>query len=77
MKVCLGFGVRDVPVGLKQTPVIEPDDPFGGCVFDSFKAAPRAGTVGDPGFEQAVDRLGQRVAIAVADAADQRSDAGF
>ena len=44
--------------------------PFQRRVFNGFEGAPWAATMDDFGFEQAVDRLGQRVVITVADAAD-------
>jgi hypothetical protein len=42
-----------------------------------FGTAPRSALVDHLGPEQAVDRFGERVAVAVADAADPRLDAGF
>jgi hypothetical protein len=75
MEVGLGFCGRDVPDRLKETAVVEPVHPFEGGVFDGFVAAPRAASVDDFGFEEAVDRLGERVVIAVADAAHGRFDA--
>jgi hypothetical protein len=35
----LGFCGRDVPDRLKQTSVVEPVDPFEGCVFDGLETA--------------------------------------
>jgi hypothetical protein len=75
VEVFFGLGGRDIPDGFTQAAVVEPVDPFEGCVFDSFEAASRASAVDDLGFEQAVDRLGQRDVIAVADAAHGRFDA--
>ena len=70
VEVGLGFGGRHVPDGLQQAAVVEPVGPFQGCVFDGLEATPRTTAVDDLGLEQTVDRLGQRVVIAVADAAD-------
>ena len=75
--VLLGFGGRDVADGFEQPPVIEPVDPFEGGVFDSLEAAPWATPMDDLGLVKAIDRLGQGVVVAVADAADRRFDAGF
>ena len=52
--------------------MIEPVDPFQRGIFDSFEAAPWPTPVDHLGFVQAVDRLGQSVVIAVADAANRR-----
>ena len=57
------------PDELKQSAVVEAVNPFEGCLFDSFEVAPRTTMVDDLCFEQTVDRLGQGVVIAVADAA--------
>jgi len=46
-------------------------------MFDGFEAAPRATAVDVFGFEEAVDRLGKRIVITVADAADRGLDARF
>lgn len=53
--------MRDVPERLEEEAVIEPADPFGCCVFDGLETAPRASTVNDLSFEQAVGRLGECV----------------
>lgn len=59
----LGFGGWDVPVWLQDRPVVEPVDPFEGCVFHGLEAAPWTTTVDNLGLEQAVDRLGQCVVV--------------
>lgn len=59
--------------GFEQTAVVEPVHPFKGGELDGREAAPRAATVDHLGLEQA-DRLGERVAVRVADAADRRLD---
>jgi hypothetical protein len=57
MEVCFGFSGWDFPNRLKQTTAVEPVDPIEGCMFDGFKAVPRAATVDDLGLEQTIDRL--------------------
>lgn len=57
--------------------MIEPVDPLERGVLDSFEAAPRAASVDYLGLVKAIDRLGQSVVVAVADAADRRLDAGL
>ena len=49
--------------------VVEPVDPFEGCVFDGFEAAPWTATMDDFSLEEAVDRLGQGIVVTVTDAA--------
>jgi len=75
--VGLGFGGRDVPDGFEQATVVEPVHPFQRGVFHGLEAAPRTATMDDFGLEQAVDRLCQRVVVAVTDATDRRFDARF
>src|SRR5690606_14560537 len=65
----------DVPDRLEQAAVVEPVHPFEGCVFHGLEAAPGPPTVDDLGLEEPVDRLGQRVVVAVTDAANRRLDA--
>jgi hypothetical protein len=77
VEVCLGLCWRDVPDGFQQAAVVEPVDPFEGGVFHGLEAAPWAAAVDDLGLEEAVDRLGQGVVVAVADAADRGFDPGF
>ena len=72
-----GFGGRDVADGLKQAAMVEPIDPLGRRVFDRLKAAPRATPVDHLSLVESVDRLGQSVVIAVADAADRGLDSGL
>ena len=67
----------DVPDRLEQAAVVEPVDPFEGGIFDGLEVAPRPTTVDDLSFEEAVDRLGQRVVVAVVDAAHGWFDAGL
>jgi hypothetical protein len=51
--------------------------PFEGGALDALEAAPRAAAADDLCLEQADDALGQRIVVAVADAADRRFDARF
>ena len=64
-----GFGRRDVADGLEETSVVEPVDPFQRGELDGFEGAPWSASMDDLGLVEAVDRLGQGVVIAVADAA--------
>ena len=66
--VRLCFGGRDVADRFEQAAVVEPVDPFEGCVFDRFKAAPWAAPVNHLGLEEPDHCLGERVVVAVADA---------
>ncbi len=75
VEIGLGFCGRDVADWLEQAAVVEPVDPFERCVFDGLEASPWAATVDDFGLEQAVDRLGQRVVVAVTDTANRGFDA--
>ena len=77
VEVGLGFCGRDVPDGLENASVVEPVHPFEGCIFHGLEAAPRATSVNDLGLEETVDRLGKRVVITIADAADRGFDPGF
>src|SRR6476469_5676461 len=72
-----GFGRRDVADGLQQATMVEPVDPFERGVLDRFEAAPRSTPVNHLGLVEAVDRLGQSVVVAVADAADRWLYPGF
>jgi len=77
IEVGLSFCGRDVSDRLEEATVVEPVDPFEGCVFDGLEAAPRTAAVDDLRLEQAVDRLGQGIVIAVADASDRGFDSCF
>ena len=57
--------------------MIEPVDPFQRGELDGFEGSPRATAMDDFGLVEAVDRFGQGVVIAVADAADRGFDAGL
>ena len=57
--------------------MIEPVDPLKRGVLDGFEAAPWSTAMDDLGLVKAVDRLGQSVVVAVADAADRGLDPGL
>jgi hypothetical protein len=65
-----GFCGRDISDRFKQATIVEPVDPFEGGEFHRLGAAPWATPVDYLGFEQAVDGFGERVVVAVADAAE-------
>ena len=70
-----GLGGRDISDRLEQAPIVEPVDPFEGGELDGLEAAPGPAPVNDLGFVEAVDRLGERVVVGVADASDRRDEA--
>ena len=72
-----GLGRRDVADGLEQLAMVEPVEPFERGVFDGFEAAPGPAPVDHLGLVRTVDRLGQSVVVAIADATDRRLDPGF
>ena len=74
---CFGLCGRDVADGLEQAAVVKPLDPFQGRKLDFLQRAPRASSADHLRFVEAVDALGQGVAVAVADAADGGFDACF
>ena len=57
--------------------MVEPVYPFQGRELHRFERAPRAATMNDLCFVEAVDRLGESIVIGVADAADGWLDAGL
>ena len=68
--VRLCFGGWNVADGLEQAAVVEPVDPFEGGHLDGFEVAPRAASMDHLGLVEAVDGLGQRVVVGIADTAD-------
>jgi len=64
------LGWRDVADWLEEAAVVEPVHPFEGGELDAFETAPWAAAADDLGLEQADGALGQRIVVAVADAAD-------
>ena len=57
--------------------MVEPVDPSQRGELDSFERPPWSSPVDDFGLVKAIDRLGQSVVIAIADAADRWFDPGF
>jgi len=55
--------------------MVETVDPFEGGEFNRFEAAPWSAPVNDLGLEKTVDRFGECVVVAVANASDGRLDA--
>src|SRR5579863_1133046 len=72
-----GLGGRDISDRFEQPAIIEPVDPFQGGELDRLDVAPGAAPVDDLGFVKTIDRLGEGVVVAVADAADRRLQPGF
>src|SRR5690606_26907017 len=68
-------GRRDVADGLQQPAMVEPVDPGERRELDRLEAPPWPAPMDDLGLVEAVDRFGESVVIAVADAADRRLDA--
>jgi hypothetical protein len=66
----LGLCGRDVADGLEQAAVVVPVDPFERGELDRLEAAPWPASADDLGLEETVDRLGECVVVAVADATD-------
>lgn len=57
--------------------MVEPVDPLQRGVLDGFEVAPWSASVDHLGLVEAVDRLGQSIVVAVADATNRRLDARF
>ena len=73
--VCgLGLGRWNVADRLEQATVVEPVDPFEGGELDGLEGTPRSASMDHLGFEQADHCLGERVVIAVSNAADRGLD---
>ena len=72
-----GFGRRNISDRLQQSPVIEPVDPFERGELDGLEVPPRPTPPDDLGLLESIDRLGERIVVAVADAADRWLDAGL
>ncbi len=71
------LGGRDIPDRFEQTTGVEPVDPFEGGELDGLERPPWSTPMDQFGFEQPVDRLGEGIVVAVADAADGRLDTGL
>src|ERR1700730_10234354 len=72
-----GFCWGNVADGLQQPAMVEPVHPFERGELDGFERAPWPTPVDHLGLVEAVDGLGQRVVVAVADAAHGRLDTSF
>ena len=77
MVATLGFCGRDIADWCQQASVIEPFYPFQRGEFHGLEAVPRPAAVNDLGLVKPVDGLGERVVVAVADAADRGFNADF
>jgi len=64
------FRWRQVADRFEQPAVVEPVDPFEHRVLDGIDVAPGPAPADDLGLEEADHRLGERVVVGVADAAD-------
>ena len=73
----LCFGGRDVADGFEQAAIIEPVDPFESGELDGFEVSPRASPVDHLGLEEPDHGFGERVVVAVADAAHGGLDPGL
>ena len=73
--VCLSLGGRDVADRLQQSMMVEPRYPFERGEFQRFLGLPGCPAMDQFGLVEPVDRLGQRVVVAVAFAADRWLDA--
>jgi hypothetical protein len=73
----LGFGRRDIADRLQKPPAVEPVYSFQRRELHGLERAPWATPMDDLGFVDAIDRLGESIVIAVADAADGWLDAGL
>ena len=73
----LGFRRRDVADGLQEPSVVEPIHPFPGRELDGLEAAPWPAPMDHLGLVETVDRFGESIVVAVADAADGGFDTGF
>ena len=73
----LRFDWRDVAERFEQTLFVEPIDPLQCFPFDLIFGLPRPEAGNGLSFEQADNRLGQRIVIAVIDAADGRFQPGI
>jgi hypothetical protein len=71
------FGWRDVADGLQQPAMVEPVHPFERGELDGFDGPPWSTSMDELRLVKAVDGLGQRIVVAVADAADGWLYPGF
>ena len=71
------FGWWDVANWPEETTIVEPIDPFKSGELDGFQCAPGPAPADDLSLEEAIYSFGERVVIAVANAADGGFDAGL
>jgi hypothetical protein len=72
-----GLGRWDIADRFKDASVIEPVHPFECGEFHRRGVAPGPSAMNDLSFEQAIDRLGERTIVVIADAADRGLDPDF
>jgi hypothetical protein len=72
-----GFCRRNVSDWLQQSAIVEPVDPLERGELDRLEASPRPLSPDQLGLVESVDRLGERIVVTVADAADRGLDAGL
>ncbi len=72
-----GLGRRDVADGLQQPTIVVPVDPLERGVLDGIKRSPRSFAPDHLSFVEAVDRFGERVVIAIANASHGRLKTSF
>lgn len=72
-----GFGGRDIAERFEKATIVKPVDPLKGGKFHGLDVAPGASPMDGLSLEQAVDRLGESIFVAIADAPDRRLDASF
>lgn len=75
--VCLRFCRRDIPGRFEETIGVEPRHPFERSQFHRFDGLPRCAPVDQFGLVETIDRFGQSIIVAVAQAADGGFYAGL
>ena len=77
--VVIGFvlGWWDVSYRFEDASVVEPVDPFQGCVLDVVESFPGSSSSDDFGPVEAVDRFSHRVIERIADGSDRWFNAGL
>ena len=66
-----------LPMGLEQPAIVEPVHPFERGDLDGLEAPPWPALMDYLGLVETVDRFGESIVVAVADAADRGFDARF
>lgn len=77
MVAFLCFCRLDVADGLQQSAIVEPVDPFQVVELDRHKASLCSASMDYVSLEETVDRLGQGIVVALADASDGGLDTGL